>query len=139
VIPINWFYKGKLEEEDLFDIISPIEYIPSRDYYEESGKMHTYIKALCPTHGKSLFLNWGEIIKDPGVMAEDPEVAAIALRSELYTGYRGIYYEQDSNGLHFPPSTKSRPTGKGNVYSIFICRECRKDSGYQLSLLELFG
>ena len=139
MIPINWFYKNKLNEEDLFDIISPIEYLPSIDYYEESGKLHTSIRALCPTHGKSLFFNWGETLKDPGVMAEDPEVAAIATRFELYTGYRAIYYEKDSNGSHFPPSTHERQPFTRNISSIFICRECRKDSGYQLSLLELFG
>ena len=117
MIPINW--KQNMMEEDLLDLISPIEYLPTRSYWEERGDVKTYIRAFCPIHGKSLFLNWKEIKNS----SDHEEVFDIAI--EDYDGWRAIYplptdrYKQDT--------------------VVFICIKCRQESGHQLSLLELFG
>lgn len=112
MIPINWFYKNKLTEEDLFDIISPIEYLPSRETWEE-----LYIRALCPIHSHHLFISWAKIIEDRDVQ-NDP----------VFDEYMGSDYE----GIRF-----IKPLNRVNAdESLFVCTQCRKDSGHKLSFLE---
>ena len=112
MIPINWFYKNKLTEEDLFDIISPIEYLPSRETWEE-----LYIRALCPIHSHHLFISWNKVIEDRDVQ-NDP----------VFDEYMGSDYE----GIRF-----IKPLNRVNAdESLFVCTQCRKDSGHKLSFLE---
>lgn len=120
MIPINWFYKNKLTEEDLFDIISPIEYLPSRETWEESKDIQLYIRALCPIHGHHLFISWAKIIEDRDVQ-NDP----------VFDEYMVLNYE----GIRF-----IKPLNRVNAdESLFVCTQCRKDSGHKLSFLEQFG
>ena len=113
MIPINWFYKNKVDEEDLFDIISPIEYLPSRETWEE-----LYIRALCPIHSHHLFISWAKIIEDRDVQ-NDP----------VFDEYMGSDYE----GIRF---IKPLNVMQGHDESLFVCTQCRKDSGHKLSFLE---
>lgn len=118
MIPINWFYKNKLSEEELFNIISPIEYLPSRETWEESKDIQLYIRALCPIHGKVLFISWNKIIEDRDVQ-NDPAF-------DKYADYEGIRFIKPLNRVNADES-------------LFVCAQCRKDSGHKLSFLELFG
>ena len=118
MIPINWFYKNKLTEEDLFDIISPIEYLPSRETWEESKDIQLYIRALCPIHSHHLFISWAKIIEDRDVQ-NDP----------VFDEYMGSDYE----GIRF---IKPLNVMQGHDESLFVCAQCRKDSGHKLSFLE---
>jgi len=136
VIPINWIYLWD-DWEDLFDIISPIEYLPSRETWEESKEIQLYIRAWCPIHGHHLFISWDKIIEDRDVQ-NDPAVdklvrasqhAGGSLLNSIYEGYRFI------NPLN--PLTPFTRINLGE--SLFICTQCRKDSGHALSFLELFG
>ncbi|MDA8718582.1 hypothetical protein N9M03_00115 [bacterium] len=116
MIPINWFYKNKLSEEELLDIISPIEYLPSRETWEESKDIQLYIRALCPIHGKVLFISWDFLKNDRDVQVDK-------------------YTVLDYEGIRF-----IKPLNRVNAdESLFICTQCRKDSGHALSFLELFG
>ena len=120
MIPINWFYKNKVDEEDLFDIISPIEYLPSRETWEESKEIQLYIRALCPIHGHHLFISWDKIIEDRDVQ-NDPAF--------------DIYIGSDYEGIRF-----IKPLNRVNAdESLFVCAQCRKDPSHKLSFLEQFG
>lgn len=123
MIPINWFSNNELTEEELFDIISPIEYLPSRETWEESKDIQLYIRALCPIHGHHLFISWDKIIEDRDVQ-NDPDFLVIKYKVLDYEGIRFIY-------------PLARKTFKDT--SLFVCTQCRKDSGHRLSFLELFG
>ena len=126
MLPINWFYKNKLSEEELFDIISPIEYLPSRETWEESKEIQLYIRALCPIHGHHLFISWDAIKNDRDVQ-NDPAV-------DLSDEYTVLHYV----GIRFikPLNLLKRVFADEHL---FICTQCRKDSGHALSFLELFG
>ena len=97
----------------LHNIVGVIEYLPSRETWEE-----LYIRALCPIHSHHLFISWAKIIEDRDVQ-NDP----------VFDEYMGSDYE----GIRF---IKPLNVMQGHDESLFVCAQCRKDSGHKLSFLE---
>jgi hypothetical protein len=125
---MNW--KQGMMEEDLFDLISPIEYLPSPVDWE-SGETQVFIRALCPSHGKSLFVKWEVIIEDRDVLAD----ASVTANSSIdYLGHRMIFSGYDGSS----PTTRRTHKWPQEI-SNYVCMECRRASGHKLSFLELFG
>ena len=141
-IPINWMALWD-DWEDLFDIISPIEYLPSRETWEESKEIQLYIRAWCPIHGHHLFISWDKIKNDRDVQ-NDPAVDKLVRATHTRSPHAGGSYLGAGNdyvGYRFiNPLNPLTPFTRINLgESLFICTQCRKDSGHALSFLELFG